>query len=98
LGPRAKRYFDLIHGVMGVAVCGTLCWYGAVVTWGQYQRGVVDIQVVDMPKYLILVIIPLAFFFLAAQFARRFFIALKGIRGSQGPSTGESGSQVHPNV
>ncbi len=89
LSSQTRKYFGLVHSLMGVAVCGVLCWYGIVVTWGQYQRGVTDIQVVDMPKYLILVIIPLGFLFLAMQFLRRFFEDLKEIRDRRDQSPGE---------
>ena len=92
LGPRARAYLKLVHNVMGVAVCGVLCWYGAVVMYGQYQRGVVDIQVVDMPKYLILLIIPAGFFILIIQFLRGFLEGLREIRGGLDDvsKTGES--------
>jgi len=89
LSARTKVYFNLGHSVMGVVVSGILCWYGTVVTWGQYQRGVVDIQVVDMPKYLILIIIPIGFLFLVGQFLRKFLTDLKHVKDFQDPvSTG----------
>lgn len=87
LSAKTKVYFDLAHGVMGIAVCGVLCWYGTVVAWGQFQRGVVDIQVVDMPKYLILMIIPIGFLFLVCQFLRTFFKDLKRLKDFQGPNS-----------
>ncbi len=75
-----NNYLRLAHSVMGITVCGVLCWYGAKVTWGQYVRGVTDIQVVDMPKYLILIIIPLGFLILTLQFLRNFFTNLNKAR------------------
>jgi C4-dicarboxylate transporter DctQ subunit len=85
LSPRVRAYFDLAHGVMGIAVCGVLCWYGTIVTWGQWQRGVTDIQVVDTPKYLILIIIPMGFLFLIVQFLRQFLIDLQQIKNAGNP-------------
>lgn len=87
LKERSKAYFDLVHSIMGFAVSAVLCWYGAIVSWGQYQRGVVDIQVVDVPKYLVLMVIPAGFFFLSLEFIRKFLITLKVIRR---PKTSES--------
>lgn len=94
-----KAYFDLVHSIMGFAVCALLCWYGAIVTWGQYQRGVVDIQVVDVPKYLALMIIPLGFFFLSLEFIRRFFTGLKQIGRGRSQSTliKDTPIQTNPN-
>jgi TRAP-type C4-dicarboxylate transport system permease small subunit len=87
LKERTTVYLNVVHSIMGFAVCAVLCWYGAVVTWGQHQRGVVDIQVVDMPKYIILLVIPAGFFFLALEFIRRFFKNLRAIRRGKGTSS-----------
>jgi TRAP-type C4-dicarboxylate transport system permease small subunit len=87
LRKRTMAYLNLAHSIMGCAVCAVLCWYGAVVTWGQHQRGVVDIQVVDMPKYIILLVIPAGFFFLALEFIRKFFKNLREIRRGKGTSS-----------
>jgi len=100
LSAQTKLYFNLAHSVMGIVVSGILCWYGTVVTWGQYQRGVMDIQVVDLPKYLILIIIPIGFLFLVGQFLRNFFTGLKRIKDFPGSiSTGvDSPGHKEPEV
>jgi TRAP-type C4-dicarboxylate transport system permease small subunit len=90
LSRRTNQYLDLAHGVMGMVVAGLFCWYGTVVSWGQYQRGVVDIQVVDISKYLILLIIPVGFFFVFIQFLRNFIQSLKDIRAGEGPASPDS--------
>jgi hypothetical protein len=41
---------------------------------------VTDVQAVDVPKYLILVVIPLGFLVLVLQFVRQFFSTLRKIR------------------
>jgi TRAP-type C4-dicarboxylate transport system permease small subunit len=87
LGAKSRIYFNLAHSVMGVAVSGMLCWYGTAVAWGQYQRGVVDIQVVDIPKYLILMIIPIGFFILVCQFLRTFLKDLGSLKDFQSPDS-----------
>ena len=45
-----------------------------------FERGVVDVQVVDIAKYKYYLVIPLGFLLLALQFLRRMFIAVKSIR------------------
>ena len=70
LGPRKARLVSVLHNVLGIAVCSTLFWYCARVVYGQYQRGVIDVQAIDMPKYLVLSIIPIGFLLLALQFLR----------------------------
>jgi TRAP-type C4-dicarboxylate transport system permease small subunit len=97
LKERTMVYFNLAHSIMGFAVCALLCWYGAVVTWGQYQRGVVDIQVVDVPKYLVLIVIPLGFFFLSLEFVRRFFASLKEMRCKRSGFSPGKGAPIRRN-
>ena len=80
LGPKANAYLSVVHSMVGIILCAVLCWYGTIVTWGQYRRGVTDIQVVDIPKYMVLIIIPVGFFFLTLQFGRSFFENLKQVK------------------
>ena len=77
---RAKKILRLLHSLLGIPLCGTLFWYGSVVTWGQYQRGIVDIQVVDFPKFIVLSIIPICFFLLSIEYVRKFIFCLKNFR------------------
>ena len=95
LTSQINNYLSLAHSVMGMLVCGVLCWYGAKVTWGQYLRGVTDIQVVDMPKYLILIIIPLGFLILTLQFLRNFFTNLNKSRTHRDSSSAEGAASGH---
>lgn len=96
LEDRTKMYFSLVHSVMGTAVCAVFVWYGSSVVWGQLQRGVTDVQAVDVPKHLILLVIPLGFFVLSVQFVRQFFIVLKEVRKDSIHGTGKTGQGVSP--
>ncbi len=91
LKERTKTFLGLFHSVLGAAVCVLLLWYGSSVTWSQFQRGVTDVQAVDVPKYLILLVIPLGFFVLSLQFVRQFFLTLKKIRRGPVKKRGETG-------
>lgn len=90
-----NNYLRLAHSVMGITVCGVLCWYGAKVAWGQYLRGVTDIQVVDIPKYLILIIIPFGFLILTLQFLRNFFTNLNKMQTLRDSSPAEDAVSGH---
>lgn len=70
LRPRNAKRVSVLHNVLGIAVCSTLFWYCTKVVYGQYQRGVIDVQTIDIPKYLVLSIIPIGFLLLAVQFLR----------------------------
>ena len=61
LNPRARRIAEIIHSLMGIGVCGVLCWYSSLIDLSFFRRGVTDVQAVDMPKFLVLFVIPFGF-------------------------------------
>ena len=71
---------SLLHNLAGAVLCAVFTGYGALVTWDQFHRGVTDVQAIDFPKYLVLMVIPLGFFLLTAQFLRRFISILGKFR------------------
>lgn len=87
LGPRGRRIAEVIHSVLGIGVCGTLCGSSFLMTLNLFRRGVTDVQAVDVPKYIILVVIPAGFLVLTAQFLRNLSASLRRNGGNH--STGE---------
>jgi len=77
LKPRARRIAGIIHGFMGVFVCGVLFWYSAMITLSLSQRGVIDVQAVDIPKHLVIIVIPFGFLLLILQFLRNLIAAFQ---------------------
>jgi C4-dicarboxylate transporter DctQ subunit len=77
LGPAGRRIADLVHSLLGIGVCGVLCCYSSLMTLSLFQRGVTDVQAVDMPKHLVLMVIPAGFFVLTAQFSRNLATSLR---------------------
>ncbi|MBN1545584.1 MAG: TRAP transporter small permease [Syntrophaceae bacterium] len=77
LGPKGQRVQKILHSLLGTMVCGVIFWNSFLLVWDQFRRGVLDIKVVDMPKYAILVIIPIGFIFLFLQFFRQFLVAIR---------------------
>jgi TRAP-type C4-dicarboxylate transport system permease small subunit len=76
LEPSGSKIANIVHSLLGIGVCGTLCWYSALITLNLFQRGVTDVQAVDIPKYLVLIIIPAGFLVLTAQFLRNLATSL----------------------
>jgi TRAP-type C4-dicarboxylate transport system permease small subunit len=84
LGPESRRIAEVVHSLVGMVLCGLLCWYSSLMTLNFFQRGVTDVQAVDMPKSLILIIIPVGFLALTAQFLRNLARSMgKGRTGAQ---------------
>ncbi len=80
LGPTGRRIADILHSLAGTGVCGVLCWYSSLITLNLFQRGVTDVQAVDIPKSLVLMVIPAGFLVLTAQFLRNLAASLRGTR------------------
>lgn len=77
LGPGGRRIADAVHSLLGIAVCGVLCWHTSLMTLNLFQRGVTDVQAVDVPRYLILMVIPAGFLVLTTQFFRNLATSLR---------------------
>jgi TRAP-type C4-dicarboxylate transport system permease small subunit len=87
---------SLLHNLAGAVLCAVFTWYGTLVTWDQFQRGVTDVQAIDFPKYLVLMVIPSGFFLLTVQFLRRFVSILRRFRNgnNQAPATMNSNAAI----
>lgn len=76
----SQTWFRLFHCLLGMVLCMIFLWYSGYTTFEQYQRNVIDVQAIDISKYIILIIIPIGFFALVVEFARQFFVTLKEVR------------------
>ena len=79
LAPRGRVILDIAHSLVGCGVCAVLCWFGILTTWSMFERGVTDVQVVDVAKYKVVLIIPLGFLLLALQFLRKTLIGIHSV-------------------
>ena len=77
LGVKSQKFVRLLNSLLGMALCAVLCGYGIFTTRETFIRGVIDVQAVDIPKALVLVIIPLGFLFTFLKFIHRFILILK---------------------
>ena len=65
-----RRRLSIAVGLFCIVVCATIAWYGFDVTWTNYTRRDVDVRSMDMPRWIIVIFIPLAFAMMALEFAR----------------------------
>jgi len=92
----ARRILDVVHSLMGVGVCGVLFWYSSRMTLNLFQRGVTDVQAIDIPKYLILIVIPFGFLVLVIQFIRNLLSAPQSPEADKGMETQETRAGESP--
>ncbi|MFK7996180.1 MAG: TRAP transporter small permease [Granulosicoccus sp.] len=82
-----KRYapaFSRVVTFLCVIICITLVWYTGEATLKAFNRADYDMRSLDMPKWMLLVSMPICFALMALQFLRYVF-------GSDTLHTGEAG-------
>ena len=82
LRPKARSWVNTVTSLIGAAICLIITYYGVVITWDLYQRGVALASTLDPIAYPFYIIIPVAFFVLTGQFLRRAIGFLVGQRAA----------------
>jgi len=72
---------EIIDDILGFIVSIIIFWFGSVHTIDLYQREIMEVKGVIVPKFLFFLIIPLGGLTLSIQFVRNF---LKKIRSKPG--------------
>jgi len=70
LKPRNRERLRFAVGLLCVAVCLVLAWYGADVTLHDYLGNEKDVRSLDMPRWMVSGFIPLSFAMMAVEFLR----------------------------
>ncbi len=70
LRPALRKRMVVVIGLLCIAVCAVLAWYGLEVTLRSYTLDDKDVRSFDAPRWLLVMCIPLSFFFMATEFAR----------------------------
>ncbi len=70
LAPKARARLTLAIGLACIAVCLVLAWYGFGITLQDYARAEKDVRSLDMPRWMVVMWIPVAFLMMAVEFAR----------------------------
>jgi len=70
LPARARRVMIWAIGLFCIAVCLTIAWYGLQVTINDYLQAEKDVRSLDMPRWMLILWIPLSFLMMALEFVR----------------------------
>jgi C4-dicarboxylate transporter DctQ subunit len=70
LGERARARMTMAIGLLCMALCLVLAWYGFDITWQNFVQSEKDVRSLDMPRWMVVMWIPLGFFLMAVEFAR----------------------------
>jgi len=77
------RKLSVLHAILGGLVCGCLTWICGAVVWDHFQRGVVDVRAVDVPKHWILVVVFFGFLILTLEFLCEMMLEIRRKRGDK---------------
>ena len=77
------RLLSALHAVLGLLVCGSLTGICGAVVWDHFQRGVIDVRAVDVPKHWILAVVFLGFLFLTLEFVCQIPREIRQARGDR---------------
>ena len=67
---RLRARITVLIGVICIAVCLVVAWYGFQVTLNDYLQSEKDVRSMDFPRWMIVGFIPLSFLMMAIEFAR----------------------------
>lgn len=71
LNPKGKQILDIIVSIMGAIICLTLTWYSVASTWDHFLRGAMVTGTLNVPKAVLLGVMPVGFFLLTAEFVKQ---------------------------
>jgi TRAP-type C4-dicarboxylate transport system permease small subunit len=91
LSDAARRKAIVAIGLLCILICAVLAWYGVEVTIRNYLKNDIDMRSFDAPRWLLVVCIPLSFFFMATEFARHLWRG-QDFLGSMVDSAGDMSS------
>ena len=72
LHAKTRRKVEIIDDILGFIVSITIFWFGTLHTIDLYQRGIMEVKGVIVPKFPFFLIIPLGGLALSIQFVRNF--------------------------
>ncbi|MEO7402191.1 MAG: TRAP transporter small permease [Burkholderiales bacterium] len=70
LNKRNRFRASRVIAVACIVICLVLAWYGGEVAIRDFTEGRQDTRAFDTPRWIVVLWIPLAFFFMAVEFAR----------------------------
>ena len=70
LSERWRARLTVAIGLICIAVCLVIAWYGFGVTWRDFVQSEKDVRSLDMPRWMVVGFIPLSFLMMAIEFAR----------------------------
>ena len=93
LPKKTRRHVEIINDILGFLVCFIIFLFGTLHTIDLFQRGVMEVKGITVPKSPVFLIIPLGGLALSIQFGRQFIAKIRSKSG-HGENHGEDLSKI----
>ena len=80
LNIRTQRILNLTTSLLGALICLVLFWFGVLTTMDHFMRKIPVIKSLEVPKYILLAVIPLGSLLLCIQFIRQIVSIAKNLK------------------
>ena len=70
---KGKLILDILNSTIGAVATAIIIWYGGAETISAYLRGIIIFRPVSIPKWVILIVIPIGMFLLFTSLIRNVF-------------------------
>jgi len=74
---KRRKMLTLFSSGVGLFVCAIVTYFGVEVTWSLFARGIYNPTMLEIPRGVLVAVIPLGTFLLCIQFLRRMFASLR---------------------
>ncbi len=78
LPPKAQRILNILTHILGAIICLVIGFFSTQATWDQFQRGVLLVKAVEIPKAYLFLVIPIGAFLVSMQFIREAYDYFRG--------------------
>ncbi len=79
LSPEKRNILTIISSIVGIFTCAIVTYFGVKVTWGLFARGIYNPTTLEIPRGILVAVIPAGSFLLCMQFIDRLAQALTKI-------------------
>jgi TRAP-type C4-dicarboxylate transport system permease small subunit len=73
---KGRKRLTIFSSVVGMFVCAVVTYFGVEVTWSLFARGIYNPTMLEIPRGVLVAVIPLGTFLLCVQFVRRIVASL----------------------
>lgn len=83
LPPRGRAILNIINSIILVAACLLLVWFGTETTVDHFQRGIMEVRQYEVPKFILLSVMPLAGVLLFFEAVKRVYRNIRELKAIQ---------------